>query len=190
MIKAIETIYDNYHFRSRLEARWAIFFNTLRVKYEYEKEGFDIDGLWYLPDFYLPDYSCWVEIKPDSFVFGSDEKINAFAMATKDTFIVICGIPKLDLVRKFIYIEEDCYDLLEVERYIVHLLSYKGEYSDIEDGVFGLARKSIMPELWLLNDDLGARSLINLENSTDDEDSYPTKYGLDNAYNTAMQARF
>jgi hypothetical protein len=62
-MKAIETFFDGYKFRSRLEARWACFFKTLGVKYEYEKEGFDLDGVWYLPDFWLPDLQCWIEIK-------------------------------------------------------------------------------------------------------------------------------
>ena len=52
MIKAIETIYKGYRFRSRLEARWAIFFEELGIDWEYEKEGYDLGELgWYLPDF-------------------------------------------------------------------------------------------------------------------------------------------
>jgi len=39
-IKAIETVYNGYKFRSRLEARWAVFFDALGIEYEYEKEGF------------------------------------------------------------------------------------------------------------------------------------------------------
>ena len=50
VIKAIETKYKGYRFRSRREARWAVFFDKLNVVYEYEPEGFDLDGLWYLPD--------------------------------------------------------------------------------------------------------------------------------------------
>lgn len=62
-IKAIETHYNNYRFRSRLEAKHAVFFDALGVKYEYEKEGFEFEGMRYLPDFWLPDYDCFVEIK-------------------------------------------------------------------------------------------------------------------------------
>ena len=39
-IKAIETEYDGHRFRSRVEARWAVFFNVIGLKYEYEIEGF------------------------------------------------------------------------------------------------------------------------------------------------------
>lgn len=64
MIKAIETVYNGYRFRSRLEARWAVFFDTLGIKYEYEKEGYTLpDSSNYLPDFYLPSMDLFVEIK-------------------------------------------------------------------------------------------------------------------------------
>lgn len=43
-IQAIETVYKGYHFRSRLEARWAVFFDTLGIEWEYEKEGYDLRG--------------------------------------------------------------------------------------------------------------------------------------------------
>jgi hypothetical protein len=64
-MKAIETEYNGYLFRSRLEARWAVLFDGLGIAYQYEPEGFDLDGVWYLPDFWLPEYDCWVEIKPE-----------------------------------------------------------------------------------------------------------------------------
>mgnify|MGYP001194201040 CR=1 FL=1 len=53
-IKPIETRYKGYRFRSRLEARWAVFFDALRLDWEYEKEGYDLGDLgFYLPDFWL-----------------------------------------------------------------------------------------------------------------------------------------
>jgi hypothetical protein len=64
MIKAIETRYKGYRFRSRLEARWAVFFDALGVEWEYEKEGYDLGELgYYLPDFYLPEWGTFIEIK-------------------------------------------------------------------------------------------------------------------------------
>lgn len=79
-IKAIETLYRGYRFRSRLEARWAVFFDVAKIEWRYEPEGFDLGGvkapnepvdtdayspLWYLPDFYLPNQDCWIEVKPE-----------------------------------------------------------------------------------------------------------------------------
>ena len=52
-IKPIETKYNGFRFRSRLEARWAVFFDMIGLKYEYEIEGFEMNGVRYLPDFYI-----------------------------------------------------------------------------------------------------------------------------------------
>ena len=74
-MKAIETIYNGYRFRSRLEARWAVFFDEMGIKYEYEPEGFELsDGTRYLPDFYLPELKCYVEIKHSEAIKVSREK--------------------------------------------------------------------------------------------------------------------
>lgn len=63
-IQAIETVYKGYRFRSRSEARWAVFFDTLGVKYIYEPEGYVFeDGTRYLPDFYLPNANMFFEVK-------------------------------------------------------------------------------------------------------------------------------
>lgn len=65
-IKAIETSYKGYRFRSRLEARWAVFFDSLPIRWRYETQGFVVQDLFcYLPDFYLPDWDLYLEIKPD-----------------------------------------------------------------------------------------------------------------------------
>lgn len=61
--QAIQTHYDGYHFRSRLEARWAVFFNALDIEYHYEPEGYVLNGEPYLPDFWLPGQKCFIEIK-------------------------------------------------------------------------------------------------------------------------------
>lgn len=89
--KPIETLYRGYRFRSRLEARWAVFFDTVRIPWQYEEEGYDLSDValpndpgaltqwlpaedhetmdadapqWYLPDFYLPRQDSWIEVKP------------------------------------------------------------------------------------------------------------------------------
>ena len=58
-LKPIETRYNGYRFRSRTEARWAVLLDTLGVKYEYEKEGFELICGSYLPDFWLPYPGHW-----------------------------------------------------------------------------------------------------------------------------------
>jgi hypothetical protein len=64
-IKAIETHYKGYRFRSRLEARWAVFFDEAGIEYQYELQGYEVCGVRYLPDFYLPKSKTWVEVKGD-----------------------------------------------------------------------------------------------------------------------------
>lgn len=65
-VKAIKTIYNGYRFRSRLEARWAVFFDALGIEYEYEPAMLEVGRVFvrnYIPDFYLPRHSLTVEIK-------------------------------------------------------------------------------------------------------------------------------
>lgn len=94
-IKPIETIYNGYRFRSRLEARWAVFFDTLGIhQYDYEKEGYILpDGTKYLPDFWIQRWDTWVEIKPE---YPTDAEINKcrwLSTATQKTCIIIWGSP-------------------------------------------------------------------------------------------------
>jgi hypothetical protein len=59
--KGIPTSYRVRRYRSRLEARWASFFDLIRWPYEYEP--FDLDG--WIPDFIiLGEVPFLVEIKP------------------------------------------------------------------------------------------------------------------------------
>ena len=91
-LKAIQTEYKGYLFRSRLEARWAVFFDACGVDWEYEPEGYDLgDGLYYLPDFllhgvtvnhgyYRKNCDIYVEVKGQ--MNDTDaEKINRFYTA-------------------------------------------------------------------------------------------------------------
>lgn len=64
-IKAIPTRYKGYHFRSRTEARWAVFFESMGLSWEYEPQGFDTPDGPYLPDFKLHGEfgPVWFEVK-------------------------------------------------------------------------------------------------------------------------------
>lgn len=95
MIKAIETEYKGRRFRSRLEARWAVLFDNLGIKWIYEPEGFILENnIKYLPDFYLPDLDIWVEVK--GVLNELDEKkIIAFVSTGKEVWLVK-NIPESD----------------------------------------------------------------------------------------------
>lgn len=84
-MRSIETVWRGKRFRSRTEARWAVYFECLCIDWEYEPEGFVLDdGTRYLPDFLLHGLaSCvggdlWVEVKGR---FGSDDvhKVDLFS---------------------------------------------------------------------------------------------------------------
>ena len=78
MIKAIETRYKGYRFRSRLEARWAVFFDKMGWDWRYEHQGYRIgqDGTAWLPDFEVTvnttyfQYNFYVEVKGDRGAFS------------------------------------------------------------------------------------------------------------------------
>jgi hypothetical protein len=94
MIKAIETNYNGYRFRSRLEARWAVFFDTLGIEYYYEPEGFDLgDGIWYLPDFWLPQVKKWAEVKPAPLSADELEKCKRLVKYLGYDCLLLIGIP-------------------------------------------------------------------------------------------------
>jgi hypothetical protein len=102
MIAAIQTRYGNHHFRSRLEARWAVFFDHIGQRWDYEPEGFELPSGRYLPDFYLHreegEYSQFIEIKPA--VLSVREKIDAtrklfeLCEMTHKEAILIMGSPQ------------------------------------------------------------------------------------------------
>ena len=61
-IKPIETLYMGHYFRSKAEARFAVFLDCLGVKWDYEPQGFDLgNGLKYLPDFKIYNVEIWDE---------------------------------------------------------------------------------------------------------------------------------
>lgn len=110
-MKAIQTRYKGYHFRSRLEARWAVFFDALGLEWEYEPEGFELSGgIRYLPDFRVTGTDTngdkmlyWFEVKPENHECTAKEakKISAFigagggACGYAGGFFVVDGLPKV-----------------------------------------------------------------------------------------------
>lgn len=57
----IATVYGGIEYRSRLEARWAAFFDRVGWSHSYEP----VDGGGYIPDFHIDGYRpLYVEIKP------------------------------------------------------------------------------------------------------------------------------
>jgi hypothetical protein len=123
-IPAIETVYKSYRFRSRLEARWAVFFDALGIAWEYEKEGYKLpNGECYLPDFWLPEMrvhgenpltwarynkpGVWVEIKGEEATAQEKQRCEQLSGLTQMPVVLFMkGLPHKS------YVENSGYGLL------------------------------------------------------------------------------
>ena len=126
MIKVINTYYKGYRFRSRLEARWAVFFDACGVEWEYEPEGFDLgNGLYYLPDFLLhgvdgrADGDLYVEVK--GIMTDVDaKKIKSFYEQGKEESDILGKSRNAILVIGSIPNGDDAWDIVENISYIAY----------------------------------------------------------------------
>src|ERR1700679_4083380 len=103
-IKPINTTWEGYRFRSRCEARWAIYFTSLGIEFQYELEAYDLKQCSirgcselgpYLPDFFLPQVRMWAEVKPDKFSEIETLKCAALAEITERPCLMLDGPPQL-----------------------------------------------------------------------------------------------
>lgn len=63
-IKAVPTRYNGMQFRSKLEARWACHLDHMGVDWQYEPATYKLpSGEFYLPDFWIPYWGFWLEVK-------------------------------------------------------------------------------------------------------------------------------
>lgn len=99
MIKAIETRYADCRFRSRTEARWAVFLDAMGIAWEYEKEGYELPSGRYLPDFWLPELKAWLEVKGSSPTRDERTKAGELRAATGFAVMLTTGAPSTDLFR-------------------------------------------------------------------------------------------
>ena len=105
-IKTIPTKHNGVTFRSRTEARWAVFFDLMHVVWRYEPEGFQLKSGWYVPDFWLPGTSSrgeglgtWVEIKGRTSTTQENELCQELAAATRCPVLIFTGQPADSLKR-------------------------------------------------------------------------------------------
>ena len=97
----ITTTYRGHKCRSRLEARWLVFFDALQIRYDYEPEGFRLSsGQCYLPDLWLPQVQMWGEVKPndddEKVVIASDALAKAVGLAVGSgkPIVIFDGLPR------------------------------------------------------------------------------------------------
>ena len=93
-MRPIQTLYRGRRFRSRLEARWAVFFDALNIKWVYQPEGHRLaTGETYQPDFFLPGVcgkGIYVEVKPDRVI---NHKARQFASEAGASVLMACEAP-------------------------------------------------------------------------------------------------
>jgi hypothetical protein len=92
----IETEYAGCRFRSRLEARWAVFFDALKLRWEYEPDAYAPPSGNYLPDFrlHLASGPVWFEVKAPNAPHG-DPRWHELAMLTDTKVCIAFGMPRL-----------------------------------------------------------------------------------------------
>lgn len=93
-VAALPTEYADTTFRSRTEARWAVFMDAMEIKWRYEPEGFDLDGVHYLPDFWLPGLDSWLEIKGVRPTLEEQEKCQWLADGTGNRVLLFWDEPR------------------------------------------------------------------------------------------------
>lgn len=104
-LRVIETEYRGFRFRSRTEARYAVFFDAAGVDWQYEVEGFHINGACYLPDFFLPELKTYVEVKPTrEAAKQAAPQLLALKEASGCDVIVAIGSPAVGPPAKFFYV--------------------------------------------------------------------------------------
>ena len=96
VIPSIPTQYGKQKFRSRLEAKWALFFDLMKIDWVYEPEQYKLGengDIWYTPDFWLPNYGVFAEAKPKD--FGNYEKYKCALLAEeiKHSCLLLSGSP-------------------------------------------------------------------------------------------------
>jgi hypothetical protein len=63
ILKAIPREYKGVEYRSTTESKVAEIFDKYGTKFIYEPEGYSLNGMLYIPDFYLPEIKTFVEVK-------------------------------------------------------------------------------------------------------------------------------
>jgi hypothetical protein len=147
-VKAIETRWKGWRFRSRTEARWAVFLEALGIGFEYEAEGYHLPSGPYLPDFVItsvPDAPAnsvsqrlFLEVKPDVMTPAEQTKVAELARASGDPVLVAIGAP--DHLRQMMLYEagaDEKFDALLPYR--VHLLGFL----EAHDGALVLGRGAL-----------------------------------------------
>ncbi|AIM40751.1 hypothetical protein N22_049 [Idiomarinaceae phage 1N2-2] len=204
-MKAIQTFYKGYKFRSRLEARWAVFFDAMGFEWEYEPEGFDLGGgVYYLPDFLITK-SCpytggsyYVEVKgglKNGSQISDEDKVKVISLACqtdKDGVIVLGDIPPQGLEHAFFTAMSDNKDIRRVH----FSLNFWGRYTVLDEVPIDLWRFCKVPsEISTVGSSypikiISRERMVDITISNIFVETYAYLTNVGQAYTKARQARF
>jgi hypothetical protein len=170
-IRALTTQYAGRLFRSRAEARWAVFFDEMGLQWDHEPEGYDLGaGDWYLPDFWVHGINFWFEVKGQEPSDAEVRRCRALVMGTGKPALIAIGPPRLAEQLVAIFPDPDENEMWARARF-----------------VFAEDRRTA-GEYWLLTEN-GCMSIGPVAGP--DHGRYPLIHNtVERAYEKAMSARF
>jgi hypothetical protein len=89
--ESVVTVYNGTRFRSRLEARWAVFLDAAGIEWQYERRIIRAPGEpGYVPDFWLPAAGQFAEVKGFLYPEGFARIMN---IASRIDLVVLGRLP-------------------------------------------------------------------------------------------------
>jgi hypothetical protein len=88
--------YKGQQFDSELHARWAVFFDAIQVPWWYKQTEIDLGHVGiYRPNFWIPAWSAWVEVRQNHSTPDHDEWEVFEAIGKQAKLLIVCGPPQL-----------------------------------------------------------------------------------------------
>lgn len=180
-IPAKRCIYKGIVFHSKLEARWAIIFDTLGLDWVYEpgiyKREWGDELIEYKPDFYFPKYRIYAEVKPTDEALKKDGYKIAqcvdWAGPLSDGILILGAIPdSREMAYKipcfsFLYYRKAC--VLDYVALTPTGILKAFEDVDCCDGVNGVPNETSVTPRWIRCGDL---KLISISTKAFDSGKY------------------
>ena len=185
-IRAIQTRAFGRLFRSRLEARCAVFLEAMSLRWEYEPEGFELSSGLYLPDFKV--YDCkeasgfyWLECK-GGIPTKQEHQLALELSETTNSAVAFFNAGLMDEIRSFYFF---LLQFTNSDWYKAH--SKRPAAMDLKQSFYF---DSLKKEVDVMGDYGWIQYCRSLENADHD---FPIHWAADKAFtavNKALSARF
>ncbi|GAA1283524.1 hypothetical protein [Streptomyces javensis] len=136
-LQPADTRYASYRFRSRLEARWAVFFDALGIRWEYEPQSFELLPLTeavqqrlreeqfrdpqpedaiplgdFLPSFWLPAQAAWFQVAATQPTEAGWARFFRFCdLSDQRAFVAVGPLPDPRTVEEHGHPQEDGFEI-------------------------------------------------------------------------------